>query len=357
MTEMKLKALAEHLGGEVLGDPDLVVRSLSSIPTAGPAEIVYLKEHRMLEELERSRAGAVILDDGLMPPSGMSAIRVADAAVAAAEALELFHPRRRFFREISAQAVIGEGVELGDDVGIGPGACIGHGVKIGAGTEIHPLCSIGEGTVIGENCTLYPNVLVYHECTIGDRVTIHGGAVIGADGFGYVQARGESAETPVRHLKVPQIGTVIIGDDVEIGANTNIDRATLDATIIGEGTKIDDSVMIGHNTKIGRHCLIVAQAGISGSAEIGDYVTIAGQAGLIDHVKIGDGAVVGAQAGVVKDVPPGESVLGSPAIGKRKARQALLLIERLPELKKAIQELREQTDAELREGVPGTSQP
>jgi UDP-3-O-[3-hydroxymyristoyl] glucosamine N-acyltransferase len=257
-----------------------------------------------------------------------------------ARILEILSPHQKAFHGVSPLAVLGEGVELGPDVGIGPQVYVGDGVKIGKGTEIHPGATIARGTAIGEDCLIHSGVHIYHETTIGSRVIIHSGAVIGADGFGFVQEMlsGPHAapEEPLRHRKVRQIGRVVIEDDVEIGANTTIDRAALDVTRIGRGTKIDDQVMVGHNGVVGRHCILVGQSGISGSTVMGDYVTIAGQAGLAGHLKVGSRVVVGAQSGVTKDVPEGQIVLGSPAIDARQARKSLTLIDSLPEFKKAI---------------------
>jgi UDP-3-O-[3-hydroxymyristoyl] glucosamine N-acyltransferase len=257
-----------------------------------------------------------------------------------ARAIDLVSPQERAFEGISPMAYIGKGTEIAAGVGIGPQAYIGDGVRIGKGTEIYPGTTIGRGSVIGEDCLFYAGVHIYHSTTIGHRVIIHSGAVIGADGFGFVQEKltgpDISPHEPLRHRKIRQVGRVVIEDDVEIGANTAIDRAALDVTFIGRGTKIDNLVQIAHNCRIGRHSIIVGQAGMSGSTVLGDYVTVAGQSGLAGHLKIGARAVIGAQSGVTKDIAEGQIVLGSPAIDARQARKSLTLIDSLPEFKKSI---------------------
>jgi UDP-3-O-[3-hydroxymyristoyl] glucosamine N-acyltransferase len=335
-----VRELASQVAGEALGDANRALSGAASLSTAGPGDLVFVESAKYAGELLSSKAGAAILPDGLDPPPGMSAIRVRKPALAMAQALEILFPLERTFDGVSPHAVIGKNVEIAGGVSIGPHVYVGDNVRIGHGTEIHPGATIGRGSVVGEDCVLYSGVHVYHDVTIGNRVVIHAGAVIGADGFGYIQetsgAAGTAPGEPLRHRKIRQIGRVEIEDDVEIGANATIDRAALDVTRIGRGTKIDNLVQIAHNCRVGHHCIIVSQAGLSGSVTLGDYVTIAGQAGLTGHLTIGPRAVVGAQAGVTKDVPEGKYVLGSPAIDFRQAKKALSLVESLPEFKKTI---------------------
>jgi UDP-3-O-[3-hydroxymyristoyl] glucosamine N-acyltransferase len=327
--------------GDVVGNPEVVVSGVASLESAGPGDLVYVESAKYAGALPSTRASAAILPEGIEPPAGMAAIRVRQPALAIAEALDILCPVEPSVIGISPQAAIGDDVKLGEGVAIGPHACVGDHVRIGRGSAIHPGATVGRGSVVGEDCVLHAGVHIYDGVTIGNRVIIHAGAVIGADGFGYIQenvsATGAPADEPIRHRKVRQIGRVVIEDDVEIGANTTIDRAALDVTRIGRGSKIDNLVQIGHNCRLGRHCIIVGQAGLSGSCVLGDYATIAGQAGLAGHLTVGARAVVGAQAGVTKDVPEGTYVLGSPAIEDfRAAKRALSLIESLPEFKKAI---------------------
>ncbi len=333
--------LASRINGAAIGDADRMVSGIASLDSAGPGDLVYVDSAKYSAALTSSGASAAILPDGVDPPPGMAAIRVRQPALAIAQALEILCPFERTFDGISPQAAIGKDVEIADGAAIGPHVYVGDHVRIGRGTEIHPGATVGRGSIVGDDCVLHSGVHVYDGVTIGNRVIIHAGAVIGADGFGYVQenieASGAPPDEPVRHRKVRQIGRVVIEDDVEIGANATIDRAALDVTRIGRGSKIDNLVQIAHNCLIGRHCIIVGQAGLSGSCVLGDYVTIAGQAGLAGHLAVGSRAVVGAQAGVTKDIPEGKYVLGSPAIEDfRQAKRALSLIESLPGFKKTI---------------------
>jgi len=336
-----VRELASRVTGDVLGNPEVVVSGVASLESAGPGDIVYVESAKYAGALSSTRASAAILPEGIEPPAGMAAVRVRQPALVMAQVLELLCPYERTFVGISPQAAIGTNVTLEEGVAIGPQVYVGDNVRIGRGTEVHPGATIGRGSVIGQDCVIHSGVHIYDGVTIGSRVVIHAGAVIGADGFGYIQedvsSSGSPADEPIRHRKVRQIGRVVIEDDVEIGANTTIDRAALDVTRIGRGSKIDNLVQVGHNCLIGRHCLIVGQAGLSGSCVLGDYATIAGQAGLAGHLTVGARAVVGAQAGVTKDVPDGKYVLGSPAIEDfRAAKRALSLIESLPEFKKTI---------------------
>ncbi len=362
MRKISVREIAERIGGEVVGEAERFVSGAASIAQAGPEDLVFAEGPQYLKELENCRAAAAIVPKNATPPARMSGIRVPHPGIAMAKALEILYPRERAFREVSPAAFIGEGVEISEGVGIGPGAYIGNRVRIGRGTEIHPLTTIGEGATIGEDCILYPGVHIYPRTEIGNRVIIHSGAVIGADGFGFVQEvlPPDSArpDEPLRHRKMPQVGRVVIEDDVEIGANTCIDRAALDVTRVGRGTKIDDLVMVGHNVRIGRHSILVAQCGIAGSVTLGDYVTIAGQAGLADHISVGSRTIIAAQAGVTKSIPDGQVVAGAPAIDLRQARKAYALIEHLPEYKKTLQDLaRRVEELERRAQAAGSAEP
>jgi UDP-3-O-[3-hydroxymyristoyl] glucosamine N-acyltransferase len=220
-------------------------------------------------------------------------------------------------------------------VNVGPFACIGEGCEVGPRCCIHGNVVIGRDCKIGADSELFPGVVLYDGTVLGERVTVHANSVLGADGFGYRFQGG-------RHVKVPQLGHVEIGDDVEIGACTTIDRGTFQATRVGAGTKIDNLVQVGHNCQIGRHNLFVSQMGIAGSSSTGDYVVIAGQAGIVDHVHVGAGAVIGAQSGVPKDVPAGQRVLGAPARPEREQKRILILLEKLPEMRRDLQRIKHQ---------------
>jgi UDP-3-O-[3-hydroxymyristoyl] glucosamine N-acyltransferase len=358
-----VRDLAVHLSGAVIGSPDRLITGVSSPGDAGPQDLIFIDSARHAGELERSAAGAAILPGGVEPPPHISGISVENPALGLAAAIELLVPRERAFRDVSPRAFLEATAEIGPDVGIGPHAYVGAGVRIGRGTEIHPGTTIGCGTIVGEDCVIHSGVHIYPHVSIGHRVIVHSGCIIGADGFRYVReaalsepaadapAEAEfSRDRPMRHRKIRHIGRVVIEADVEIGANTTIDRATLSVTRIGRGTKIDNLVTVGHNCTVGRHCIIIGQAGISGSTVIGDYVTIAGQAGLVGHLEIGAGAVIGAQAGVTKDIPAGQVVLGSPAVEARRAKKALALLDSLPEFKQRLAALERQRPRSARSG-------
>jgi UDP-3-O-[3-hydroxymyristoyl] glucosamine N-acyltransferase len=336
---MTVRELAEALGGRVTGDPNLVITGVSDLANAGPGDLAFVESRKFAKSLQTTRASAVLATDSQDVPCSISAIRVERPALAMTRAIDLLVPEERFYTTVSPLAALGRDVELADGVGLGPYVTLGDGVRVGAGTEIHPHTSVGARCVIGAGCRIYAGVRLYHDTVIGDRVVLHSGAVIGADGFGFVPepiAGSTDPDEPTRHRKRRQLGRVVIEDDVEVGANSTIDRASLSETRIARGTKIDNLVMIGHNCTVGRHCILVGQAGVSGSTTIGDYVVVAGQAGLTGHLTIGRGAVVGAQAGVTNDVPPGQAVLGSPAVDARRAKKALALLDSLPEFKKKL---------------------
>jgi UDP-3-O-[3-hydroxymyristoyl] glucosamine N-acyltransferase len=329
--------IAAYIDGAVLGDQSRFIRGVSTPEDAGPDDLVYVQDTGSVG-LARN-AGAALVPLAADVPPGVTAIKVRDPAKAMARVIEWLLPVRRAFDGISASAHVDPTAELGADVAIGPFTYVGAGVRIGDRTEVHPSSTVGADTVIGTDCVIHSGVHIYPGMSIGNRVILHSGVVIGADGFGYMQEPLPSGDTigePWRHRKIRQVGVVILEDDVEIGANTTIDRATLSATLVGRGTKIDNLVTIGHNVRIGRHTIIIGQAGISGSTALGDYVTIAGQAGLADHIEIGAHAVIGAQSGVTKDVPPGGVVLGSPAVEGHRAKKALTLIDSLPEFRKTL---------------------
>jgi UDP-3-O-[3-hydroxymyristoyl] glucosamine N-acyltransferase len=329
--------VAHAVGGRIRGDGARRVAGVATPATAGPDDLIYIDSPRHAGALQATRAAVALVPPEVQTPAGMTAIEVVRPAGAIARALEIMMPAGRAFEGVSPQAFVDPTAVIECDVGIGPFVYVGPGSRIGRGTQIHPGSTIARDVTIGRDCVLHSGVHVYAGTEIGSRVILHSGVVLGADGFGFVaEPATAGGATAVSHRKVPHVGRVIVEDDVEIGANTSINRAMLDETRIGAGTKIDDLVMVGHNCRIGRHCIIVAQAGISGSSTIGDHATLAGQAGIADHVTVGAGATVGAQAGVTKDVPAGGLVLGSPAIDVRSARRALPLIEHLPAMRRSL---------------------
>ncbi|GIX06920.1 MAG: UDP-3-O-acylglucosamine N-acyltransferase [Candidatus Poribacteria bacterium] len=344
-----LAELAELLNAELHGDGSIQIYGVSGIREAQPGHITFLANRKYLSELPKTRASAVIIGKDIDPeriPAHLAALRVENPYLSFVDALELFSFRKRRVQiGIAETAVIGHNVQIGENVSIQAHAVIGDNVVIGDRTVIGPLVYIGDDTRIGSDCLIYPNVTIREEVTIGDRVIIHSGAVIGSDGFGF-------AKVSNGHRKIPQIGTVIIGDDVEIGANTCVDRATMTngATIIGRGTKIDNLVQVAHNVQIGENALIVALVGIAGSTIIEDNVTLAGQVGTAGHLRIGRNSVILAKSGVTKDVPPDSYYSGFPAIDHKEDLRQQALQRRLPELYEQVRELRRKL-AELEEAI------
>lgn len=328
---MRLQEIAGLIGARILGNPQVEITGVSSITEAGPGDITFLASKRYLDEIYRTKASAVIVKEELKDlPVNM--LVVENPLLAFAKVLEVFHKRPSRPPGISNKAIIGQDVVFGPDVTIYPSVYIDDNVTIGKGVTIFPHVYIGHGVSIGDDSTIYPNVTIRENVTVGRRVIIHPGAVIGADGFGYV------AEGGIHH-KIPQIGGVIIGNDVEVGANVTIDRAMIGNTVIGNGTKIDNLVQIGHNVKIGKNCIIVAQVGIGGSAEISDGVILAGQVGVKDHVKIGRNVMVGAKSGVLNDIPDGQVVTGLIAIPHKAWLRSQGIYKKLPEYIRRLQEL------------------
>ncbi len=303
---MRFHEIAEIIGGEIIGDPDIEITGVSSIEEAKAGDITFLADKKSLSAIYESKASAVITKTAIEDLSAGMLI-VDNPRLAFARVLEIFYTRPSKPSGISKEAVIGQNVNLGNDVSICPLVFISDNVSIGDRVNIFPGVSIGGKVSIGEDSVIYPNVTIRENVKIGRNVLIHSGVVIGSDGFGYVLDK-------EKHYKIPQVGGVLIEDNVEIGANTSIDRATIGNTVIGSGTKIDNLVQIAHNVKIGRDCVIVAQVGIGGSVKIGDGAVIGAQAGIRDHMNIGKGVMIGAQSGVGHDIPDGQVFSGTPAI-------------------------------------------
>jgi len=330
---MKLNDIALLINGYLTGDGEVEITGISRISEAKTGYITYLSGSRLLKEAKQCGASAVIVKSAVEDLDKPQII-VANPELAFAQLLEHFYPTAMPCRGISAFASVSADAVIGANVSIFPFACIGGKTVIGNNSVIHASAFIGDNSIIGEGCIIYPNATIREGITIGNRVIIHAGAVIGSDGFGFV-FDGRA------HRKIQQVGTVLIEDDVEIGANTTIDRATTGATVIGCGTKIDNLVQIGHNCVIGKNVILVAQVGIAGSCNIGDGVVIGGQAGVPDHVTIEAGAMIGAQSGIVGNLERG-IYGGSPAINHRDWLKASVVFAQLPELRKKILEL-EQT--------------
>ena len=334
---MRLGELAERIGCRLDGDGGVEVAGVRALDEAGPADLTFVTDAKHAARLPASRAAAVILPESA-PAADRPALRTPNPHLALARALAAFHPADRLAPGVHATAVVATDARVGAGASVGPLCVIASGAEIGAGTVLDAQVFVGAGVRIGRDCRIFPQVTLREGTEVGDRVTVHAGAVVGADGFGY-------ARDGARYVKIPQVGHVVLEDDVEIGANVTIDRATLGATRIGRGTKIDNLVQIAHNVRIGEDTVIVAQVGIAGSSQIGSRVTLAGQVGVVDHVQIGDDVVIGAQAGVTNDVPPRSVVLGSPAVPHLEFKRQLAATARLPLLGKTLRALEERLRA------------
>jgi UDP-3-O-[3-hydroxymyristoyl] glucosamine N-acyltransferase len=323
--------IAKRLEASLVGDPTLVLQGFAPADSARPGDLTFAENEAYFARARQSQASAILVASDY-PAEGKTLIRVANARVAFAQVLPLFFPDPIFVPGIHPSAAIAPTAQIDPGAHIGPHCTVGERSRIAAGAVLMTHVAVGDDCVVGEGCRLFPHVSLYQRTSLGRRVRIHSGTVIGADGFGYVLDDGE-------HRKVPQVGQVIIHDDVEIGANTTIDRAALGATVIGRGTKIDNLVQIAHNVTIGEHCIIVAQVGIAGSTKIGDHVTVAGQVGIAGHLRIGDHVTLAAQSGVMHHIPEGQKWMGSPAQPDRVTKRQLLAIERLPDLLRRVHDL------------------
>ena len=326
-----LSELAQLVGGELHGDPSTEIRGVAPLETAEEGHITYIRSDRYRPLLEKTKASAVITP--LEVTSGQKdLIWAKNPLLAFAKVLTLYHVRPLPAPEMHGTAHVSPTAKMGRDVSVGPFVAIGEGVMIGDRVVLHAGVSIGAHSTIGEDTVIYPHVTVYGGMTIGKRVILHSGVVIGSDGFGYVR----DGDT---HFKIPQVGGVTIEDDVEIGANSTIDRATMGQTVIKRGVKIDNLVQVAHNVVIGENSIVVAQVGIAGSVKIGRNVILAGQVGVADHIEIGDNVIVGAQAGVGKNISSNQIVQGSPSMPQRDFLRSAVIVPRLPEMKRTVGDL------------------
>ena len=328
-----LGQLSQMVGGELIGDPDIVVYGLADLASAGEDEIAFLVKSANIEALEKSCAAAFIVPTSLAY-KGKPLIKVDDPYLAAAVIQNFFQKKPFQAVGIDARAVIGRECDIPVEVSIGPNVCIGDRVKLGQRTTIHPGVVIGEDVVIGDDTLIYPNVTIYHACAIGARNIVHSGTVIGSDGFGFATDRDGC------HVKWPHTGTVQIDDDVEIGANVTIDRGTFGKTHIMKGVRIDNLVQIGHNVKIGENSVIVALVGIAGSASLGRNVVMGGQAGVKGHIHLADYCKVAGKSGVTSNLAEGSVVSGFPAIPHKEWLKASIIFTKLPKLYGELKELR-----------------
>ncbi|HEV2392162.1 MAG TPA: UDP-3-O-(3-hydroxymyristoyl)glucosamine N-acyltransferase [Verrucomicrobiae bacterium] len=335
---MTAAEIAKLLGGEVIGNGSLDMTGFAPADRAQPGDLTFAENENYFARAEQSAASAVIVDGSFTSSRGKTLIRVPNARIAFAKVLPLFFPEPVFQPGLHPTALIATGAQVDPTAHVGPYCVVGNKVRIGPRTVLQGGNHIAPGCILGEEVNLFPNVVLYPNTEIGNRVRVHSGTVIGSDGFGYVQDGGV-------HRKVPQIGSVLIRDDVEIGANVTIDRGALGPTIIGRGTKIDNLVQIAHNVTVGEHCLVVSQAGIAGSTRLGNYVILAGQAGLAGHLKIGNRASVGAQSGVMSNIPDGEKWLWTPAQPDRQAKRQMIALQQLPDLLRRFNELEKKLEA------------
>jgi UDP-3-O-[3-hydroxymyristoyl] glucosamine N-acyltransferase len=322
--------LAKQLAGEVAGDAAATLTGFAQIDKAGAGDLTFAENAEYFAAAEASAATAIICGKDSASDKKIL-IRVTNPRVAFAKTLAIFFPEPKFAAGIHPSAVIAQSAQVDPTAHIGPHCTIGERVKIGANAVLQAGNFIGDDSVLGEATNLFPNVTIYSRTHIGRRVRIHAGTVIGSDGFGYV------FDTSF-HRKVPQVGNVVIGDDVEIGSNCSVDRGALGSTIIGKGTKIDNLVQVAHNVEIGEHCILCAQVGIAGSAKIGSYCIFAGQVGIAGHLKIGNKVTVGSKSGVMHNIPDGEMWLGVPAQPDKQAKRIMIAMQRLPDLFKKIAE-------------------
>ncbi|MCU0650833.1 MAG: UDP-3-O-(3-hydroxymyristoyl)glucosamine N-acyltransferase [Candidatus Omnitrophica bacterium] len=332
-----LKEIAALIGGELCASPDQVISGVAGIEDAREGDITFLSNPKYAAFLDRTRASCVIVGRDVEAKS-KNIIRVDNPSLAFTRTVSfVLPPQHKHPCGTHPASVIAKGVKIGVSAGIGACAVIEEGVSIGDNTVIYPNCTIGRDCVIGSNTVIYSNVSVRENVRIGNNVIIHSGTVIGSDGFGFVTVDGV-------HHKIPQVGTVIVEDDVEIGANCTIDRARFDRTVIGRGTKLDNLVHIAHNVIIGKNCLIVAQVGISGSTTVGDNVILAGQVGVVGHVTIGDNSIVMAKSGISKDVPAGSVLYGVPASPVKEAKKIHAYVNSLPKMHETVKDLKKRVE-------------
>ena len=335
MQERTLGELAEYVGGRICGDPKVIIKSASTLGRADEGDISFLTNRKYEKQLRNTKASAVIV--GKETPAASVPLLIADDPYYAfMQIMVLLHGHRKHKKTgVSPKASISDSAKIGMDCHIHDFVTIADDARIKDGCIIYPGAYIGQGTQIGNDSIIYPNVTVYDGCKIGNRVIINANTTVGEDGFSYATYKGI-------HHKIPQTGIVIVEDDVEIGACCGIERGTLNDTVIGQGSKLGDMVTVGHGTRIGSHCLLVAQVGIAGSTNIGHHCTVGGQVGIVGHINIGNNVTIAAQAGVINNIPDNKVVLGAPAIDANMGRRAYSMIQYLPDMRQNIRELQSQ---------------
>ena len=332
MKSYTLGDLAAHVDGQVLGDADIEITSAAGLAQAGSGDISFLANRKYTRLVKTTGASAVVVKEKF--DSKASLLVCKDPYYAFTQIAVLIHGHRRHpFSGISAGANIADSATVGEGTAISHNVTVFDNARIGANCTIYPGVFIGPNSVVGDDCILYPNVVIYDRCRIGNRVIIQANATVGEDGFGFATHKGV-------HHKIPHIGAVIVEDDVELGAGSGIERGAMEETIIGQGSKIGDSVVIGHGTKVGAYCLLVPQVGIAGSTTLGHHCVAAGQVGIGGHLNIGNGVMIGGQSGVGDDVKDGAVLWGSPAFEAGKAKRAYFLLRRLPEIWRELKRLK-----------------
>ncbi|KAA0257882.1 UDP-3-O-(3-hydroxymyristoyl)glucosamine N-acyltransferase [Deferribacter autotrophicus] len=318
---MKLSEIAKALNSKLVGE-DIYIEDVTSIDAERKNSVTFVSKKAHIDIFNKGDFSAAVIEESLRGESiEKPHIFVSDIKWALKTVIDLFYPDEKICHYISETAVIGD-VEIKEPVHIGSFVVLGDGTKIGVNTKIEHGCVIGKNVIIGKNCLIYPNVTIYDNVVIGDNVIVHSGTVIGSDGFGYVN-------TSKGHFKIKQVGSVVIENNVEIGANCTIDRGTLNDTVIGEGTKIDNLVQIGHNVRIGKHCILVAQAAVAGSSNIGDFVIIGGQSGVADHVNIPSGTIIASRAGVPGNIKKPGIYSGSPVMEHKKWLKTQVILKNI----------------------------
>lgn len=338
----RLGELAAHVGGELVGDAGLLITGLNGLAEALPGELSFYGNPRYRRQYEASRASAILVGPDTDVREGVSLVRVSNPHLAFARISSLFHPKPVHAAGVRPGAHVHPEARVHPEAAVMAGAVVEKNATVGARSVLFSGAYVGEGASIGEDCLLYPNVTVREHCQVGARVILHASCVVGADGFGF--AFNPEGDNGPEHYKVPQAGIVRIEDDVEVGACTTIDRATIGETVIGRGSKLDNLVQIAHNVKVGPLSLICAQAGVSGSAELGTGVVLAGQVGVVGHIRVGDLAKVGAQSGVAHDVEDGQVVSGSPAVPHREWLRMSAALGQLGDLLKEVRTLRRRVE-------------
>ena len=337
--EFTAKQIATFIQGEIVGDENATVHTFAKIEEGVPGALSFLSNPKYTPYIYETRSSIVLVNRDFVPEQEVKAtlIKVENAYESLAKLMTLYeqsHPKRT---GIDPLAYVAPTAKVGKDVYLAPFACVGDGAEIGDGTELHPHATVGRNAKVGAGCILYPHATVYHDCRVGDRCILHAGSVIGADGFGF-------APTPNGYEKIPQIGIVIVEDDVEIGANTCVDRATMGATIIHRGVKLDNLIQIAHNDEIGSHTVMASQVGIAGSTKVGEWCMFGGQVGIAGHIRIGDKVNLGAQSGVPGSIKDGQQLIGTPPMEMKPYFKAQAVFRRLPEMYAELNALRKEVE-------------